>query len=66
MYDYRSDKYNSRGCFDKCNCHLCRANGVRHKIRKNTARAKTSSLNVQNRMRSVKKKMRRQLKIFEY
>lgn len=58
MYDYSSDKYNSRGCFNICNCNMCKANGVRHKIRKNTSRKNTSSLFTKNRMRVAKKKAR--------
>lgn len=38
MYDFPSDKYNSRGCFDTCNCHICR--NKKNKIRKQTSRAR--------------------------
>lgn len=62
MYDYGSDKYNSRGCFNRCNCTLCKANGKRHKIRKDTARIKTSKLSIKNVMRTAKKVQRQQNK----
>jgi hypothetical protein len=58
MYDYRADKYNSRGCFNVCNCVLCR--NKKTEARKNTNRIKSSTLSVQNRMRSAKKKSRQE------
>ncbi len=56
MYDYGADKYNSRGCFNHCDCHICR--NKKSKIRKDTSRAHTSNLNVINRMRAAKKHQR--------
>lgn len=60
MYDYRSDKYNSRGCFNGCKCRICKKN--KNKIRKNTARKITSTLGAKNRMRAAKKRARQSLK----
>lgn len=57
MYDYDSDKFNSRGCFNKCKCNICSRNGAKHKIRINTSR-RQKSLNVINSMRSAKKRQR--------
>lgn len=59
MYDYGSDKYNSRGCFNKCTCISCRKR--KHKIRIDTAR-KRPSLITNNIMRSAKKRARQFLK----
>ena len=59
MYDYGSDKYNSRGCFNTCNCHICRKN--KSKIRKNSARKKPGLI-TNNIMRAAKKHMRQILK----
>lgn len=55
MYDYDSDKFNSRGCFNKCKCNKCKQ--VKHKARINTSR-RQKSLNVINCMRSAKKRQR--------
>ena len=60
MYDYDSDKFNSRGCFNKCTCHKCKQ--IKHKARINTSR-RQKSLNVLNSMRSVKKRQRFVFKI---
>lgn len=58
MYDYRSDKFNSKGCFNACKCKICSKN--KSKIRKDSARHKTSTLAVINRMRTAKKRARQQ------
>ena len=63
MYDYRSDKFNSRGCINICQCSICKRNGKKHKIRRNTARAKTSTTSSKNRMRTIKKRARQLSKI---
>lgn len=55
MYDYSSDKYNSRGCFNRCKCNICKKK--KYKIRQNNARARKTT-NVKNRMRSAKKSQR--------
>lgn len=55
MYDYDSDKFNSRGCFNKCKCNKCKQ--IKHKARINTSR-RQKSLNVINSMRSAKKRQR--------
>ena len=59
MYDYGSDKFNSRGCFNLCNCDICRKK--KNKIRKDSARAE-SSTSVKNRMLTVKKRARQESK----
>lgn len=59
MYDYGSDKFNSKGCFNTCKCKIC--SKQKTKIRKDTARKKTS-LSTKNRMRVVKKRARQELK----
>ncbi len=67
MYDYGSDKFNSRGCINACNCQICMAKGRKHKIRKNDARKVTSTLAAKNRMRTVKKRARQlNKKIIKY
>lgn len=60
MYDYGSDKFNSRGCFNSCNCSICR--NKKSKIRKDTARKKTN-INAKNIMRAAKKRARQDYKI---
>lgn len=64
MYDYGPDKYNSRGCFNKCNCNICKKR--KSKIRKDTSRKRSRSINVLNIMRACKKKARRILKEIKY
>jgi hypothetical protein len=60
MYDYSSDKFNTRGCFNKCNCNLCKTEKVLQ--RKNTVRSKIG-LTVKNAMRVAKKRARQINKI---
>lgn len=60
MYDYGADKFNSRGCFNSCDCHICR--NKKSEIRKNTARKKTNT-NAKNIMRMAKKRARQIAKI---
>jgi hypothetical protein len=60
MYDYMPDKYNTRGCFNACNCHFCKQDKT--VSRKNTVRSK-KGIYVINAMRSAKKKERRNNKI---
>ena len=62
MYDYDSDKFNSRGCFNTCQCNICKRKGNKHKIRINNSR-RQKSLNVLNSMRSAKKRQRFMFKI---
>lgn len=56
VFDDTPDKYNTRGCFNRCGCSRCRSEKT--KRRKNTVRTQVTSLNVKNGMRSAKKKAR--------
>ena len=55
MYDYNPDKFNTRGCFNKCNCNLCRTE--KYIQRKNTVRS-DMGITVINAMRTAKKRAR--------